>query len=202
MSILTPLFKTVSGKSEGNSGSWGEFFTVKKLGWVSFGGKDGKILQNLIIRGANKSSFEIDILYISVKGLFLIRSMDYQGHIFGNNEAPEWVSTEYIGKNYFGLAKIEKQKFDNPIWQNRLAVKALKNGLGEYIPIYSFIVFPVKADLKSVDYKEPNLQICNLEQLQKALISAWRENKEIIDKDKIEKIHDILLPYTAKEEEK
>ncbi len=202
MSILTPLFKTVSGKSEGNSGSWEEFFTVKKLGWVSFGGKDGKILQNLMIRGANKSSFEIDVLYISVKGLFLIRSMDYQGHIFGNNEVPEWVSTEYIGKNYFGLAKIEKQKFDNPIWQNRLAVKALKKGLGENIQTISFIVFPVKADLKSVEYKEPNLQIFSLEQLQKVLIKAWKDYPDCIDKEKIEEIYDLLKPYAAKDEEK
>ena len=64
-------------------GLHGEKMIVRKLGWVQFCGKRGKILQNIYVPRENGETSEIDVLYITQKGIFVIESKNYSGYIFG-----------------------------------------------------------------------------------------------------------------------
>ncbi|WP_096154044.1 MULTISPECIES: NERD domain-containing protein [Bacillus] len=85
---------------------------------------------------------QIDHLIISEYGLFVLETKFYDGWIFGSENQKNW--TQVIYKR--------KEKFLNPIWQNKGHIRALKELLGEEgenIPTHSIIVFFKTATFKN-----------------------------------------------------
>lgn len=83
---------------------------------------------------------QIDHLIVSPYGVFVIETKNYQGWIFGKENQAYWTQTIYK----------RKERFLNPIWQNKGHVKALQELLSEYpqIPYHSIVVFDNRAKLK------------------------------------------------------
>jgi hypothetical protein len=124
-------------------GSIGEYRVrkeIEKLEKSSLG--QYKAFHDLYIPKMDGSSSQIDHILLSEQGLFVIETKNYSGWIFGDESSKYW--TQVIYKR--------KEKFLNPIWQNKGHIKALKGWLGEefsHIPIYSIVVFTPRAKLKS-----------------------------------------------------
>jgi uncharacterized paraquat-inducible protein A len=81
-------------------------------------------------------------IILSDQGLFVIETKNYSGWIFGDETSKYWMQVIYK----------RKEKFLNPILQNKGHIKALRDWLGEassHIPIHSVVVFLPRAKFKS-----------------------------------------------------
>ncbi len=202
MGMLTSLVETIFGlNSPDFIGKAGESATARKLGWVSLFGRDGKLLQNVYIPKPDGTTTEIDLLYITVKGIFVIESKNYSGYIFGDDRSRYWTATLYAGKDWIGRKKIEKNKFYNPIWQNQTHINYLKQFLRADIQTISLIVFSDRCELKSISYNQTDFGICNRKMLPRIMRQAWNSYPDTLTQEQIEEIYLCLLPLTNVDEE-
>lgn len=124
----------------GNIGSYGEYLIEYKLKNIAKS-ENGKVIKNIYVPYKNRTS-EIDVLFITRKGLFVIESKNYSGWIFGNEYQNQWTQCIKGGRKY---------RFYNPIKQNRTHVKAVQHYLKiNQETIKSYIVFSEKCELKRV----------------------------------------------------
>ena len=149
-----------------NLGQFGEYTTEYALTNNNLEG-DFVVLKNLYIPYQNKTS-EIDLLMIHEKGIYVFESKNYSGWIFGNTEQLNWTQCLKGG---------EKNKFYNPIRQNKTHIKALSNFLGLSEDAFvSYVVFSERCTLKDVPADTENVVIVRrpemLRHLRKQLSTA------------------------------
>lgn len=125
--VLTiAFFRTPTGR-----GIWGELQVKLVLGKNK---QDQKyVINNLMIVNEGKSS-QIDHLVINRTGIFVIETKNYSGRIYGQEDQREWTQVLQYGK--------VKNKFYNPIMQNRTHIYALSKVIGRNNCFISIIVFP------------------------------------------------------------
>ena len=71
-------------------GRHGEKLTEQELKFVKLFGRKGKILRNVYLPKDNGETSEIDVLYITQKGIFVFESKNYSGWIFGDEKGQYW----------------------------------------------------------------------------------------------------------------
>lgn len=104
---------------------------------------------NITVYNGEKTS-QIDHLYFSVYGIFVVENKCYNGWIYGNQYDEDWTHT-------FGRDK--KYKFKNPIRQNYGHIKFLENFLTiDFEKFHSVIVFSGSGEIKT---RLPN-NVCRL----------------------------------------
>lgn len=124
--IIIVFFRTPTGR-----GVWGEFQVKLVLGKNK---QDQRyVINNLMIVNEGKSS-QIDHLVINRTGIFVIETKNYSGRIYGQEDQREWTQVLQYGK--------VKNKFYNPIMQNRTHIYALSKVIGRSDCFVSIIVFP------------------------------------------------------------
>lgn len=107
-------------------GNQGEKIIANKLSWVRFCRKRGNLLQNIYLSNSNGETSEVDLLYITSKGAFVIESKNYAGFIFGDEHSKNWTATLYAGKDFLSRKRVNYYHFYNPIWQNNTHIKCLR----------------------------------------------------------------------------
>lgn len=121
-----------------------------------------KILNDVMLR-TEYGTTQIDHIVVSVYGIFVIETKNYQGWITGSEFGDYWT------KNMYG----EKYTFRNPLKQNYAHVKALEEKLqlseNKFIPI---VAFSSNSDIK-VKTSKPVVHIGQL----KWVIEGYREIK-------------------------
>lgn len=172
-------------------GAYGESLTVWALNFVRLFGRNGKILRNIYVPKDNGETSEIDVVFITQKGIFVIESKNYSGWIFGNEKDYQWTAS---------LANGEKHRFYNPILQNRTHMKWLQQYLAEDIPLFSVIAFSERCELKKVTVSSPEVYVIQRDELYATIRHIWSENKDILDKQKVEAIYQKLTALTNKDE--
>jgi hypothetical protein len=137
--VLSKILKTIKYTSV--KGAIGE--GVTRLLTMGLSSEDYYKIHNLMIKRNDGETSQIDHLFISQYGIFVIETKNYQGWIFGNEKDKYWTQSIYQ----------HKEKLYNPIWQNKGHIKALKEVLAEYgeLPFISIIAFSPKATLKNID---------------------------------------------------
>lgn len=98
-----------------------------------------RVLNNVTIP-TPKGSTQIDHLVVSIYGIFVIETKNYNGWIYGGEHAEYWT------QNIYG----NKYQLYNPILQNAGHVCALRRILKDYepLPILPIVAFSGKADIK------------------------------------------------------
>ncbi|SOB92627.1 nuclease-related domain-containing protein [Pseudobutyrivibrio ruminis] len=177
-------------------GKRGENEIAKDLYSIYFWGYEGYCLKNIYVPREDGSTSEIDLLYITCKGFFVIESKNYSGYIFGNDRRKEWTSTLYGGRAWFGRSKVNKYKFYNPVWQNNTHIKALKHYLGD-ISAISIIVFGSNCELKNINVNANNVYICYENDLKKLIKSIWNATPTRYTREEVERYYNRLLPLTG-----
>ena len=205
--VITAII-VIAAKAYFNSpnakGRRGENQLERKLDTQSIWGCNGKILRNIYVPRAGGDTTEIDLLYITNKGLFVLESKNYAGYIFGNESNRNWMVTLYAGKTWYGGKKVRKYKFYNPVWQNRTHIKYLTeylelNGFFSDIPIFSVIVFSDRGSLKDVTIYSDNVYVCYKSGLTESIKDIWKENPDVLSPEIVEQIFNKLLPLTNKD---
>ena len=182
-------------KSPAVKGRRSEQAVTRKLNLDSTWKQSGKTLTNIYIPKSSGDTAEIDVLYITKKGLLVLENKNYAGYIFGNESNKNWTVTLYAGKSWHGN-KVEKHQFYNPVWQNRTHIKCLKEYLNTDIKTFSLITFSNRGDLKSIDVNSPNVFVCSHSALSGVLRQIWSENPDVLTDEQIESIYYKLLPLT------
>ncbi|MFC1495330.1 nuclease-related domain-containing protein [Thermodesulfobacteriota bacterium] len=118
--IKTPWFK----------GLFGEFI-VYFSAWLSLDKKKYHIIRNVTLPAYDETT-QIDLIIISIYGVFVIEVKNMKGWIFGSQNQKTW--TQKIFKH--------TNKFQNPLRQNYKHVKTLESLLGlKENQIHSVVVF-------------------------------------------------------------
>ncbi len=141
----------------------------------------GKIMTNLYLPTEDGTT-EIDLIYICKRGIYVIESKNYSGWIFGSQNSNNWTTIIY---NY-------KQKFFNPIWQNKKHIKYLKPHVD--VPLSSLIVFSERCELKKLNYDSSNTKILSRKYLVAFLLKEL-DKDEIITKEKIDEIYNNVKKF-------
>lgn len=152
-------------------------------------------LFNCYLPMENKETTEIDAIMIHHSGIYVFESKNYGGWIFGN-ERNAWWTQSLLGEGY----SAQKERFYNPVWQNRTHIKYLRKKLGLFDgKIYSVIVFSDRCEFKDVTIFSDDVILT--QQFQLAASIQKYTNKIIFNQEKINKYYDLLYPYTQLTEE-
>ena len=193
-----PLFERMNAKTPDDLGNYGEKRIATHLGWARVFGKRGVILRNLYIPTWNNQTTEVDLLFITEKGIFVIESKDISGYIFGDMGNRYWTVTLYAGKDWIGRKHVKKYRLFNPIWQNRTHIKNLNRMLGPSIPLFSIVVFSDRCTLANITYDPQEATICQLSELRHSIDSIWKKNPSVLTEEKISEIYQRLFPLREK----
>lgn len=183
--------------SPSSSGARGEQAVSSTLRTLNFWQERGKILRNLYVPIGNGNTTEIDLLFVTTHGIFVIESKNYSGYIFGNERSQKWTSTLYAGKTWYGGKKVEKHHFYNPIKQNASHVRHLRNYLCDLrIPIYSIIVFSDRCEFKAISIETPDTFVCHRRQLRNIIKTGLDQTAEYLSDDELEMLYRKLACLT------
>lgn len=175
-------------------GKYGEYLIYKKL--RNFETNLGaKFLFNVYIPKENGETTEIDVLMICSKGIFVFESKNYSGWIFGNEAQRNW--TQVLPK---GKGRSNKEKFFNPIMQNRGHIKHLKSFVGEDIPMRSIIAFSERCTLKEITVTSTDVSVINRYSVAPVVTTLFNQYPNALDTEKINTLYSLLYPFSQVEE--
>lgn len=194
-SLLDKLADNIFEAMGGNklTGKYGEVLTERELKLVNLFGRHGKILHNIYIPKENGETTEIDIVYITQKGIFVFESKNYSGWIFGDEESQYWTMM---------LPNKQKEKFYNPIKQNRTHMKWLSVLLSDDIPLFSIIVFSERCELKKITIDSPNLAVIKRDRTYATVRKLWDSNPDVLGNKEIDLLYSKLEELTHVSKEK
>jgi superfamily II DNA helicase RecQ len=201
--IITGLKKSKYNKSNykkesGNSyfsvmmdkGKYGEYLSFNILEKIK---GEHRILTNVYLPKENEETTEVDLVYIHETGIYVLESKNYSGWIFGDEKSKNWMQTLQNG---------QKEKFYNPIWQNKTHIKYLMRLLNiDESFIKSIIVFSDRCTLKKLDVKSENVKVINRYNLNKTIEKLIHNSPKILEEGKIIELYYELKPYTHASDE-
>lgn len=166
-------------------GRRGEKLTERELKLVKLFGRKGRTLRNLYIPKDNGETSEIDVVYITQKGIFVFESKNYSGWIFGDEKGQYWTAM---------LPNRQKNRFYNPIKQNRTHIKWLQKYVGEDVPLFSIIVFSERCELKKVEVESADIKVIKRDRTYAAVRDIWDRHDDAVDD--VEAIYEKLKTLT------
>lgn len=175
-------------------GKYGEKLTERELKWVKLFGRDGKILRNVYLpkgEGSEETS-EVDVIFITQKGIFVFESKNYSGWIFGNERDTLWTAT---------LANGDRNKFYNPILQNKTHIKWMREFVGDKIPLFSIIVFSERCELKKITMESMDVEVIQRDQTYATVRDIWDQNPDVLTKEEVTALYEKLYPLTQVSQE-
>lgn len=175
-------------------GKYGEYLIYKKLRNFEIN-LSSKFLFNVYIPKENGETTEIDVLMICSKGIFVFESKNYSGWIFGNESQRNW--TQVLPK---GRGRSNKEKFFNPIMQNRGHIKHLKSLVGEDIPMRSIIAFSERCTLKEITVTSTDVSVINRYSVAQVVTTLFNQYPNVLDTEKIDTLYNLLYPFSQVDE--
>lgn len=168
-------------------GRHGEKLTERELKLVNLFGRKGLTLRNIYLPKKNGETTEIDLVYITQKGIFVFESKNYSGWVFGDEKSQFWTVT---------LPNREKNRFYNPIKQNRTHIKWLGNYVGKSLPFFSIIVFSQHCELKRVTVESSDVKVIQRDDVYAAVCRIWENAPNAIPEEEVSALYEKLKQLT------
>ncbi len=168
-------------------GWYGEKLTERELKLVKLFGRKGKILRNIYLPKENGETSEIDVVYITQKGIFVFESKNYSGWIFGDEKNKNWTAM---------LPNKQKNQFYNPVLQNRSHLKWLSKYIGDDIPLFSVIVFSERCELKKITIYSDDIKVIKRDSIYATVRNIWNEKPDAVTDEKLEELYVRLQALT------
>jgi hypothetical protein len=175
------FLKTVLDK--GNNGEFLTFSKLEKLtGYF-------KLMTNLYLPKKDGSTTEIDLIMLSETGIYVFESKNYSGWIFGDEKNKNWMQT---------LPNKQKEKFFNPILQNKTHINALKSVLGKDDEklFKSYIIFSERCTLKKINVTSTNVKVIKRNALIPTIKREISNNVKMLTHHEIERLYLQLNKYS------
>ena len=164
-------------------GKRGEKLTERELKLVQLFGRKGKVLRNVYFPKDNGETSEVDVLFITQKGIFVFESKNYSGWIFGDEKGFNWTVM---------LPNKQKNQFYNPILQNKTHVKWMREFVGPDVPLFSLIVFSERCELKKVTVESPDVKVIKRDRTYAAVREIWDNTPDALSEEKIDELYEKL----------
>lgn len=161
-------------------GTYGEKLTIFELEFLKSKGYDGNIISNIYIPNMDGTTSEIDILFITKKGIFVIESKNYSGWIFGSQNDKYWTVCNYN----------DKWKLYNPVLQNQGHINAIRRHL-RGVPCFSMIAFSERCELKKINVN-PDIHVFNRDEMFFIISDIFNKFPDVIDEKQLEYITEYL----------
>ena len=196
---VTSTYRKATGKSVfrllNDVGALGEYRVYKCL--RKYEKQGARFLFNTYLpKGNSGETTEIDVIMICYQGVFVFESKNYSGWIFGNEKYKMWTKTLPQGKG----KKAKKEKFFNPVMQNKLHIKCLRETLEndlDGIPVFSVVVFSNRCELKKIELASNETQVIKRAQLPLLVRKLCKiSNSQLLSYEKIESLYETLYPLT------
>ncbi len=168
-------------------GKIGEKYTERELNLGKLFGRKGRVLRNIYLPKENGETSEVDVVFITQKGIFVFESKNYSGWIFGDEKSKNWTAM---------LPNKQKNQFYNPILQNRTHLKWMRNFVGDDIPLFSIIVFSNRCELKKVTVYSEDIKVIKRDWTNGAVKYFWNKNPDVLSDEKIEELYNRLKELT------
>ena len=172
-------------------GRYGEKLTERELKIVNLFGRKGKTLRNLYLPADKGETSEIDLVYITQKGIFVFESKNYSGWIFGDEQEQYWTAM---------LPNRQKNRFYNPIRQNKTHMKWLGQYLGPTVPLFSIIVFSERCELKKVTVTDPAVRVIQRDWTYAAVRKIWDSAPDVLTDEEVNRLYEELIILTSVDE--
>ena len=167
-------------------GRHGERLTARELDrTMRVCGCEGMVLRNVYIPTDDGRTSEIDVLLLTTRGVFVIESKNYSGWIFGNEGDRQWTQC---------LNARTKNRFYNPIWQNRGHVRWLREFLADDTPLHSLVVFSERCELKDVTVMSDDVRVIKRDALSATVRMMLESSEESLTADEVESLYQRLKP--------
>jgi hypothetical protein len=173
------------GVSPALDGLYGEKLTVFELELCTFAGFKGTILHNLEIEVGNRT-VQIDVLFITQKGIFVIESKNYSGNISGAEYQNKWNLRTYR-KNY---------DFYNPVAQNQTHINTLLKIIRSP-RFFSLIAFSERCNLEYIDIHKKDVFVFNRYALRDVIYDIFSNEPDVLSQHEVKNISDTLRKYCA-----
>ncbi|MCM1505674.1 MAG: NERD domain-containing protein [Ruminococcus flavefaciens] len=161
-------------------GTYGEKLTIFELEFLKYKGYGGNIISNIYIPNMDGTTSEIDVLFITKKGIFVIESKNYSGWIFGSQNDKYWTVCNYS----------EKWKLYNPVLQNKGHINTIHQHL-RGVPCFSLIAFSERCELKKINVS-PDVYVFNRDEMFFIISDIFKKFPNVIDEKQIEYITEYL----------
>ncbi len=172
-------------------GKHGEKLTERELKLVQLFGRKGKVLRNVYLPKDNGETSELDVVFITQKGIFVFESKNYSGWIFGDEKGKYWTAM---------LPNKQKNQFYNPIMQNKTHLKWMRSFVGDEIPLFSIIVFSERCELKKVTINSEDVKVIKRDLTYATVRSIWDKNPDMVSEERINELYERLKKLTNVDE--
>ncbi len=178
-------------KSIFDKGNHGEFLTFSYLEKLP---RYRKLLVNLYIPKKDGTTTEVDLVMIDETGIYAIESKNYSGWISGGETNRNWTQT---------LENGIKNKFFNPIWQNKAHIGALANVLPEFEEsvFKSYIVFSERCTLKKIDVQSPDVMVVKRDDLLRTIRRDIYGSSKVLSRIKVLETYNRLSKFALADED-
>ena len=133
------LLSSVTSPSRGNSAEKKLILALLKSGI-----HPQAIFHDLYITKSDGKFSQIDLVVATKVGIIVFEVKDFSGWIYGKGNQTKWTQVLAYGN--------EKYRFYNPIMQNNIHIKQLRQKLKENVPFYSVVVFYGNCKLKDISF--------------------------------------------------
>lgn len=168
-------------------GKRGEKLTERELKLVQLLGRKGKVLRNVYLPKEDGETSEVDVIFITQKGIFVFESKNYSGWIFGDEKSQYWTAS---------LPNKEKNRFYNPIKQNRTHMKWMQKFVGDDVPLFSIIVFSERCELKKIQLQSEDIKVIKRDRTYATVREIWDRSPDAVPTEKIVELYDSLKELT------
>lgn len=177
-------FQTIS-----DVGRLGEYKIYERLRPLEKSGC--KFLFNLYISKENGETTEIDALLLTRKGVFVFESKNFSGWIFGSDNQRYWTQTLPKGRG-----RSHKERFLNPIWQNKGHIKYLKSLIDDSIPVHSVVVFSDRCTLKDIKLNSGDVPVIRRFEIEDTVLRICRQTDFELSDEQVNGLYEKLYPYS------
>ncbi len=150
-----------------------------------------KLLPNVYLTKEDGDTTEIDLIFITEKGVYIIESKNYSGWIFGERKGYYW--TQMFNKN-------AKYRFLNPIIQNKIHIQVFLKlcDMLQEKHVVSYIVFGRDCELKKVETEFENGKVLKIDELIDTISEELKEKPVVFKTEMVDAIYNILKKYSKK----
>ena len=127
-------------------GTPSERFLILTL--LRYGINSGAIFHDLYIFRPDGKTSQIDLVVATSVGIIVFEVKDFSGWIYGKGNQQKWTQVLSYGR--------EKNRFYNPVLQNKAHIAQLKRILKEDVPFYSVIIFYGDCELRDISFVPKN----------------------------------------------
>jgi hypothetical protein len=126
---------------------------------------------------------------IDQTGIYVFESKNYSGWIFGSENNQYWTQT---------FPNKHKEKFYNPIAQNKIHINALKyiTQIFDDDLFFSYIIFSQRCELKKIDIYSSNVAVIKRNSLKRAMTTKINSSRTKLSLQAVDDIYNVLLNYT------